>query len=555
MKPPAATASVRPDWRAYAVLAAVGLGLYFQALFFGLTYLDDQVLISDNLHFLGRWSSLLKVFGQGVFHVSHEGDTYYRPLFSASLVVDANLWGSWFGGYHLTSLLVHLAASCVLLSFFRRLGHPERPALFFSLAFLVSPALTQNVVHVPTRDDTLMGLFVLASMGAFISFIREGGWRNAALHLACWTLALFSKETGAVLLPVCLAYLVLVEAGERPWSRIASLAPGWLAVLVVWSLLRRSALDDPLSLSLGSAASSLWANLPGVVQLWGKVFFPFNLSGLPNMRDTPMVWGWLGLALAAASLAATRGLAWRKVLFGAVWFGAFLAPSMLLQSTTMAGVVAEKRLYAPIVGIFLILLETGFSRGLDSWKGWAPTLGTLFLLVHGTAAFSYSRSYRDRMAFWTRTAAASPRLPLARRNLGAMCFLDGDLVRAEREFLAALSLNPMEPMVHNNLGLIHMKAGRLKQAEEQFLLELKYYPRYVNALFNLGLLYMNQGKVKEPEALWKKALAINPDHYDLYVSLAALLYNQGRKAEAKAVVEAMRARGMEVPEVFRNLKF
>ncbi|MBI5883755.1 MAG: tetratricopeptide repeat protein [Elusimicrobia bacterium] len=555
MKPTAAAAPPgAPAWRPYAVVAAIGLALYFQALFFGLTYLDDQVLISDNLHFLKRWSSLLESFGQGVFHVSHEGDTYYRPLFTASLVFDANLWGSWFGGYHLTSILVHLAASCLLLNFLRRLGHAERPALFFALAFAVSPALTQNVVHVPTRDDTLMGMFVLASMSAFISFIREGGWRSAGLHLVCWTLALFSKETAVVVVPMCLAYLALVEKGERPWPRAACLACGWLVVLAAWFLLRRSALDDPIPIGPGAALSSLRANLPGVVQLLGKVFLPFNLSGLPNMKDTAMGWGWAGLAAVLAAVLTTRGLAWKRVLFGLLWFAAFLAPSMLLQSTSMAGVVAEKRLYAPVVGIFLILLETNFARGIASGAGWAPTVGALALLVHGTVAFSYSRSYRDRMSFWTRTASASPRLPLARRNLGAMYFLDGDLVRAEREFLAALALNPVEPMVRNNLGLIYMQRGRLEEAEEQFLLELEYYPRYANALFNLGLLYMNQGKVKEPEELWAKALSINPDHLDLHVALAALYYNHGRKNEALAVINEMRRKNMEIPEAFRGLK-
>ncbi|MBI5623608.1 MAG: tetratricopeptide repeat protein [Elusimicrobia bacterium] len=550
MKP----AGAAPRWRPCAILAGVGLALYLQSLFFGLTYLDDQVLVSENLHFLSRWSSVLDAFGQGVFHVSHEGDTYYRPLFTVSLILDAHLWGAWFGGYHLTSLLVHLAAACVLFGFFRKLGHGERPSLFFSLAFVVSPALTQNVVHVPTRDDTFMGLFVLAGMSAFISYLREGGLRHAALHLLFWTLALFCKESGAILLPMCLAYMALVEKGERPLARTAVLVPGWAAVLCVWYLLRRYSLDDPMALTAGEALSSLWANLPGAVQLWGKVFLPVGLSGLPNMRDTSLVWGCIGVAAAAAALAWTRGLAWRRVLFGLVWFCLFLAPSMLLQSTSMAGVVAEKRLYAPIVGIFLMLLETGFARGLAEWKGWAPAVGALVLMLHGTAAFFYSKSYRDRMSFWERTAAASPRLPLARRNLGAMYFLEGDLARAESELMAALSLNPREPMVHNNLGLIHMRRGRFKEAEAEFLLELRHYPRYANALFNLGLLYMNQGMVQEPEGLWKKGLSINPDHYDMHVSLAALYYNQGRKKEALAVLDQMRGKGMEIPEVFLKLK-
>lgn len=534
-------------------MAAAGCLLYLRTLSFGLTYLDDQALVLGNQHFLGRWQSLLEAFRQDVFHVEHGGTAYYRPLFTVSLIVDAHLWGGWFGGYHLTNLAIHLAASCLLLAVLRRLAYPGRAALFFALAFAVSPALTQNVCNIPTRDDSLMGLFILASWAFFLDFARLGGWRRGLLHLMFFGLALFSKETAVVFIPLCLASLWLVDRGSRPPSEHALLAAGWGAVLLAWFLLRRAALDAPLPLGGGQMAVSIWKNLPAFVQLSGKVLLPFHLSGLPHLPDTPVVYGWATLAAVAAALSADRAWNGRRVAFGLAWFVAFMLPSMVLQSTTMANVVAEKRLYVPIVGFLLVLLETGFGRNLGSARGWALPVGAMALLVHAGAAFVYSGVYRDRMAFWRNAASSSPRLPLARRNLGVMLYLDGDIAGAEREYLAALSLNPVEPMVRNNLGLIYAGRGQLQEAERQYLLELRHYPDYVNTLHNLGLLYAGQGRVKESEELWKRALARNPDYPDLYVSLATLCFKQGRKGEAALYVERMRGMGMTVPAGLESL--
>ena len=541
------------SWRPYAWIGLAGAALYWRVPSFGFVYLDDNALILDNAPFLSRWSSLLEVFKQDVFHVSHGVSAYYRPLFMASLVCDAHAWGLSPGGYHLTNLLIHLAACGLLYRLFVKLGQAKPAALFFALAFAVAPISTQAVALIPSRDDPLMGVFALASFLALLGYLETRSAKRYLAHVLLFAVALFCKETAVVLIPLFLLYLHLI-AGEPVFSTSdKALVPGWLGVAAAWFFLRRAALDRPLPMSAVSAVRSVAAGLPAVVQFCGKILLPFNLSVLPLQSDTTLVYGVLSLALLGAALAVTPEKRWRRILFGAAWFALFLLPSLTLHATTFADVMVEKRIYVPLMGFLLILLETRFARGLAAGGRAAWLFGAALLVGYAAITFLYEGDYRDRLHFWKSAAASSPHLPLAHRNLGAMYYLDGDFIHASDEFQTAAALNPKEPMVHNNLGLILMRSGKLPEAEGEFNRELAINPGYDNALFNLGLVYYRAGKPDLAEAFWNKTLASNPDYtaayYDLIVLAAA---KKDLPAVARAVA-GLRARGLSVPPELERL--
>ena len=535
------------SWRPYAWIGLSGFALYARVLSFGYVYLDDNALILENYPFLSRWSSVLEAFKQDVFHVSHGVSAYYRPLFMASLVCDAHWCGLSPGGYHLTNLLIHVEASGLLYLLFTRLGYAKAAALFFSLAFVVSPVLTQAVALIPCRDDSLMGLFALASFVVLIDYLGTRSWKHYLAHIFLFAVALFSKETAVVLIPLFILYLHLI-AGEcilSPAER--ALVPGWLGVAAAWFLLRRAALDNPLPMSVSQAARSVAASLPSLVQFCGKILLPFNLSVLPLQGDTTFVYGFLGLALLLAALALTPEKRWRRIAFGAAWFVLFLLPSLTLHFTSFADVMMEKRIYVPLMGFLMILLETRFARSIAGGGRASRFLGAALLLGYAAVAFNYEGDYRDRLHFWRNAAAASPHLPLAHRNLGAMYYLDGSFDRAAAEFQSAAALNPAEPMVHNNLGLILMGAGRLPEAEGEYKKELAINPRYDHALFNLGLLYYREGRIAQAESSWKETLEANPNYASAYSNLIVLAVGRKDFSAASDYVERMRSRGLPIP--------
>jgi hypothetical protein len=142
MKRKLALAAPRPIWQSYALIFAAVILLYGRTLFFNYVFLDDNALILNQQEFLRHAANILAAFRTDVFHGTQGQGAYYRPLLTVSFMFDV-----WWGGirplaFHLTNVLSHAGASCLLFLLLSRLGARRGPALFCALAFAVHPALT-----------------------------------------------------------------------------------------------------------------------------------------------------------------------------------------------------------------------------------------------------------------------------------------------------------------------------------------------------------------------------------------------------------------------------
>lgn len=511
------------DSHVFMLMATIGLTLYFRALFFGFTYLDDNVLILDNLSFLQNIGNVGRAFTQEVFHILHSSASYYRPILTLSFMLDAVFSGASPFLYHLSNIIYHIIASWLVFKLFKRLKYSADLSLFFSLLFLVHPVLTQAVAWIPGRNDSLLAIFTLACFVFYLQYLESSLAKQALWGAGFFALALFTKETALVIPIVWLVYVFLVKTF---WSLrvLGVLGLGWVLIGVIWFGLRRIALGGtPLPMTFDSTFSSVFFNLPALVQLLGKVFFPFNLSVLPIVQDTTFWWGVVAVLFLGA-VGVVRGVreSWRWTIFGLVWFLAFLLPSFVRPSPNIVADFIEHRLYVPIIGLFFVLAESRVLRGF-TWSRPVCKLGSLgVLVVLGVITFVHQGNFADRLAFWLNAATNSPHSPLAQRNLGAMYYLDGRLDKAEDYYRRSLALNPAEQMVHNNLGLIYAARGQVALAEAEYKAELNINPNYDNAHFNLGLLYYRLGRIEEAKKLWQETLKINPDYTDATKALQAI---------------------------------
>jgi len=368
------------------------------------------------------------------------------------------------------------------------LGYEAAAALFGALFFVVHPALASAVAWIPGGVDVLLTIFVLAALIFFIDYVKTGRPAAVAWHLFFFTLALLTKEVALIIILIGpLYFYLLAERPKKRWRVLLWPFFGSLVVSVLWFFLRQALLTGPALLTTGNLVSSL-CNPAAFLLYFGKAVFPFNLAPLPTLLDSSPTYGFIAaVALFAFLLFADkkrRGLA----VFGLLWFALFLLPGLVFSDPSLFTGVAlyEHRLYLPLIGVIVLLLECARGRA-DKKVYWAA--GAVVIIVFSLLTFVHLDIFRDRLSFWQGAADASPHHPLAHRNLGAMYYLAGDLGPAEREYLITLKLNPAEPMAHNNLGLVYMNTGKMKQAEEEFVQELRLNPNYDNALFNLGLLY------------------------------------------------------------------
>lgn len=508
----------------YISVCVIGFFVHARSLFFDFTYFDDNVLVLNNLPFLQNIQNVFTSFSQEVFHVLHSSAAYYRPILTISFMPDAMIGGSSPFMYHFTNVALHLIATAALLKLFLTLRYSRTLSVFLVMVFTVHPVLSQAVAWIPGRNDSLLTIFVVISFTAFVHYLDGRSLRSLFLSCIFFALAIFTKETALLLSGICILYLFL----HAEYKRKVLISPilGWACIGAVWVFLRQRALVNPIPMTSSDMVQSVWNNLPAFIQLLGKAFFPFNLSVLPIIQDTSFVWGILASLIMGAlfvhAILSRRGKSLRMVVFGFIWFGAFLLPSFIRPNPTIVADFIEHRLYLPLVGLGIILAESDIWRHVrESHQSLLMIFAGGILMVFVGITFIHESNFSNRMTFWTNAATTSPHSPLAQRNLGAMYYLAGDIDMAEQYYLKSLVLNKNEQMVNNNLGLIYAKRGENLKAEEAYKRELAINPFYDNVHYNLGLLYYQLGRVDEAKELWQKTLQINPDYEDAHIALDA----------------------------------
>ena len=503
----------------YLLIWVAGFALYFKSLFFGFSYLDDNVLVLNNLSFLQNILNVFPAFVTEVFHILHSSAAYYRPLLTISFMPEAMISGASPFFYHFINIAIHLVAACLVFKLLSKLKYSKTVSLILSVVFLVHPALTQAVSWIPGRNDSLLAVFAIACFIYFLDFLETEKFSSAVLTSIFYLLALFTKES-AVMLPVACLIYVWFFSKEKIKNVLKDVLPGWIIFSLVWFFLRYIALfHDPLVISAKNAILGTFANLPGALQLLGKVFFPVNLSVLPIEQDTTLLWGILAFVVIfiffifqiSGKTKSKKSLL--MMFFGLIWFVLFLLPALLRIDTSDAADFIEHRLYVPIIGLLIFLAESNIWKILET-KYKKIFLATCFLIIFLFIGvnFNYQNNFYSKISFWKDAAKNSPHSALAQKNLGAMYYLDGKLDLAKIYYNKALALNSAEPMVYNNLGLVDFNKGLYKDAEQEYLKEISINPYYDDVYFNLGLLYYKTGKIDKAKQEFQKTLQINPDY-------------------------------------------
>src|SRR5580700_2569606 len=103
-----------------AIVLVAAFAVHAHTVAFGFTGLDDRDLIVGDRAFLADASNLLRVFGRSYLHVVAPSHVYWRPLVTASYVLDAQWSGERPWGYHATNVVLYAVASVLVLALLRR---------------------------------------------------------------------------------------------------------------------------------------------------------------------------------------------------------------------------------------------------------------------------------------------------------------------------------------------------------------------------------------------------------------------------------------------------
>lgn len=533
------------------VTALVAVLAYANSLSNGFVW-DDPIILSRQLPV---FDSLQAVFLPPRDIPQYSPD-YYRPITTASFLLDKAVGGASPFVFHLSVVLAHAATSALLcllaLQLFERDATGTAAALFAGLLFAVHPIHTESVAWAAGRSDVMATGFLLAVLCVRSS--RTSSWgRSAAAGLLTFA-ALGAKETGVAVYPL----MVLQDTlAIRRGAASRTTAAGWtrryagpVVAGAIYSLLRRAALGEMVGSAPGEArpTGALTEIVAALAAYLGKLVWPVGLNAYIDQVPGSTISFLFVLAILVAAVLVSIRL-WRRgeslPLFFVLWMVLTLAPSLTIVWKIPDAPMAERYLYLPSAGFCLLVAFA--VKGLLSAPRTArlrPALAALCILLLAGSAFATvrrNRVWKNDLALWEDAARKSRRSGMAFRSLATAYQRAGSYDEARQYFELALGRrNDAKGLqvIHNNLGTLAMQAQSFDEAVRQYREALEANPNAPDSLFNLGLALFyaggrTQSAARQALAYYRKAERLSPHDPDIQAALGQALLVVGERQRAR----------------------
>ena len=356
-------------------------------------------------------------------------------------------------GFHVVNVLIHLLNGVFIFVIVRKLLRRDSsdwllPA-FAAAVFLLHPIQTEAVSYIAGRSETLSVLFFLAAFTVFLC--RPSpivSWKISAAVLLLFSAAVATKEH-TLTLP---ALLLLTDYYWNPAFSFSGIRRNWRLYLPIGVGALAGLAFVARMLAQATSAGFALKDLTWYQYFFTqcRVFFVYlrlllfpvgqnldwDYSVSRNILDHGAVF-----ALAAILLLAAAAIYFRRR-YPLASYG-FLVYLLLMAPTSsfvpIKDMLAERRLYLPMVGILLVVTAALARLTLDRRKLAAALCGILTLF----AVLTYRRNqlWASDTALWEDAAYNSPHKQRVHFQLGHIYFTDGRCAEAIAQFALAARLS------------------------------------------------------------------------------------------------------------------
>lgn len=537
-----------------------------------------------------------------------------RPLLTLSLGVNFAWGGDDPAGYHIVNIGIHLAAGLALYGLMRRTlrlpklagkftGVADGIAFVTAMLWIVHPLQTESVTYIVQRCESMMGMFFLLTMYAYLrgaTCLRRQAWLWYGASFVTYCLGLLSKESMVTVLPVLWLYDRVFLASS--WREIGRRRGGWHLAFAV-PLGGASTVLIPAAFAGGSAAVGFGID---AVSPWeyarsqpGVILHYLRLAALPHPQCLDYGWApetrWThilipGLVL-LGMLSASLWLLLRGQPLGFLGTAFFLILAPTSSVLPFKDLCFEHRMYLPLACVLAAVVPaaySGFGRlppQAGRVAGVALTLGVVATWSGLTIA--RNRVYHSPLEMWmdvlhkTRHYRAGdvlarslnntaidlikegqlqqgvmvlqqatvfcPPLPEIELNLARALLESGDAEAALPHAQTAVRLRPDVAACQHLMGQLTRKRGRPQEAEEFFRAARRLAPGDITIQRDLAQCLADQRRFEEALRIYEDVLAVNPGAADVRHRLATTLAAAGRLDEAVVQADEMARRAPRDP--------
>lgn len=423
------------------LLTKVALGLalltfliYLPVVGYTFVSYDDDIFVTNNQMVAPgfTWAGVKWAF------TSADID-YWRPLSWLSHMLDMEMFGPVGGLHHLSNLLIHIAASVMLLVALHRLTQALWPSAAVAALFAWHPLHVESVAWIAERKDVLCGFFWFYTLWAYAGYVKKPTSRRYLQVLLGFVLGAMSKPM-IMTLPFVLLLLdfwplrrselgALADLGKLDWH--ASLRNVWavvkdkiplFAIVLVLGLSTVTAQHQVGAVASVPLEHRLVNAVSAYVTYLAQTFWPADLSVIYVFRHSIPVWDWAGSLLLCLSLTSVFLFLARRCSFlivGWLWFLGVLFPVLGVVRQVGEQGHADRYTYVPSVGVFLILVWSLYlwaANGVLRRRLLVGTLGTSLLLCAIVTRRQLAH-WEDGVTLFTQAVKVDPTNTTALNNL------------------------------------------------------------------------------------------------------------------------------------------
>ncbi|MBF0619545.1 MAG: tetratricopeptide repeat protein [Candidatus Omnitrophica bacterium] len=537
---------------AVLLLTLSGLLAYINCLHNAMFW-DDNDFILNNIY-IQDWKYWPHFFTDNILAGTHLLSNYWRPLLQAIFAVEWHLWADWVTGWHIMSVIFHIADGVLIFILLKRLFQDHWLALFTALVFILHPLQTETVVYANSFGDSLCLFFMLAGLVFFVNRRNSAGYLAS---LACFALGLMSKELGIILpllILLCDGILLKRDAlgANRYRALLTDLLP-FLAIAITYAILRATILrftttfnyypDDPEFMNnILVRAGAFFQTVPAYI---GLMFWPATLQydrhlEIPRIFWTPEIISG-GLIIAGLLL-----LIWtlrRKepaIAFGLTWFLITLLPYSNIF-VIVNGRIFEHFLYIPLIGVGMAIAGTMrmLTRQRPHLKWPLGIAVVLILLALGIRTTWRNTDWRTAIRFYEQIVLVEPHNYRAMNNLGMEYADKKRLAQAETAYRNAMSIDPTNAVAYHNLGNLLKDTSRKDEAIQMFERAIALQPNFVFSYKSLARLYLERKNYARTRQLLEIFYNLSDEKLPTLDTLIRIAIVDGKLAEAKRYLKEL----------------
>jgi protein O-mannosyl-transferase len=528
--------------------SVVAVLLYFSTFRFEFVYDDVTQIVNNPL--IRSWHNLPWMFTTDVWRFlnPHVVGNYWRPLFMVWLLINYKIFALNPIGWHLTAVLVHAAVTYLAYKLVRRLGANAIVAGIAALIFAIHPVHLETVAWVSGATDSLMSLFLILSLLAFVQgwdgVDRRWLWYGlSGLGYAC---ALLSKETAIVLPGIALGFALIYRKRDDKNSALVKklIAPMLMfaAIAALYWIGRMHALAGVMHSRIQISFVELLMTWPTLLWFYLKhLVWPTGLGifyDIYPVTHPTMTRFWLPLAgvlvILIVMVAAWLRTRDRLLLIAALLFVLPILPAFVFPALVPTDFAHDRYLYFPCLGFAIVigLLIQRFRKSAAQW-----VIVAVIVVALSVASLSQMVYWANNLLLFDRATKTAPGNMVGFDSLGEALAVRGRMNDATYVFDQVIKRDPNNWIALYNLGLSNFLEGNNQKTEGYLTRATQLYSLDGDSLAILAEAQLRQRKFSQSEDSIERAIHTKPYKPGYRRVLALALEGQGKAEEARAAAE------------------